>query len=368
MNFDYTDEQRSLRQEIFRALSDIAGIESTRKLLDGEEVNLTARWRQFAELGWVGIAISENDGGSGLGYTELAGLNEEVGRTLSPLPVSTSLNLLVTELQQHSDSAEAKALISRVAGGESIGTFAFAEGGMQGALRPKTTIRNGRITGIKWPVLDGAIADAAMVTATDEGGATSLCLVDLNANGVTRSTLDAIDNSRAAARLEFDAVPALELGGDADIERLFDRGAVLTAFEQIGGADRCLEIAVEYAGERRAFGQPIGTYQGVKHKLARAYVGNEIARSNAYKALCALEDNDPSLPVAAAVARISALEAYAFSAAESLHVHGGMGFTWEADLHLYLRRQQMLALFLGGASFWKPRLARLLVHNKLATH
>jgi acyl-CoA dehydrogenase len=169
-----------------------------------------------------------------------------------------------------------------------------------------------------------------------------------------------VDPTRSHAKLTFEGAPAERLGapgqGWALLQRLLDRAAVLVAFEQVGGAQAALEMARDYALGRFAFGRPIASFQAVKHKMADMYVAIELARSNAYYGAWALSTDAPELPIAAAAARVSATEAFYLSAKECIQIHGGMGFTWEFDCHMYYRRAKLLALSLGSARRWKHEL------------
>jgi alkylation response protein AidB-like acyl-CoA dehydrogenase len=216
-----------------------------------------------------------------------------------------------------------------------------------------------RLEGTKIPVTDGDVADVAIVLAAD-AGVPSLFVVDLTQTGVRRTPLESIDGTRGLACLHFDGAHAERLGAKGDGLRLVDtvmqRAAVMLAFEQIGGADRCLEAARDYALQRYAFGRQIGGNQAIKHRLADMYVKNELARSSAYYAAWALAADTRELPVAAASARIAAGEAFGFAAKENIQIHGGVGITWEADAHLYFRRARQLSLVAGSASVWNEYL------------
>jgi alkylation response protein AidB-like acyl-CoA dehydrogenase len=191
-------------------------------------------------------------------------------------------------------------------------------------------------------------------------GALSLYLVDLHGAGVQRETLTSIDPTRSQAIIKLSGAPAEPVGKDGEglvlIERAFDRAAILLAFEQVGGADRALQMARDYALERMAFGRQIGSFQAVKHVLADMYVSATLARSNAYYGAWALSQGASELPVAAALARVSATTAFQHCAKNNIQVHGGMGFTWEFDCHLYYRRSNALALLLGPLSAWEELL------------
>jgi alkylation response protein AidB-like acyl-CoA dehydrogenase len=220
------------------------------------------------------------------------------------------------------------------------------------------------LSGVKIAVADGDVADVAVVAALDAPGSVSLFLLDLDGPGVVRTSVRTLDPTRSHATLAFDGAIAERLGaagaGLAILERVLDRAAVLVAFAQLGGADRALETAVEYAQGRFAFGRPIGSLQAVKHLLADMYVSATLARSNCYWAAWALATGSSELPVAAASARVAATQAYQLCSRDGLQVHGGMGFTWALDCHLHYRRSNLLALSLGGPSQWEDRLVGLL--------
>ncbi|MCB0943393.1 MAG: acyl-CoA dehydrogenase, partial [Mycobacterium sp.] len=180
--------------------------------------------------------------------------------------------------------------------------------------------------------------------------------VALHHETVRRDALGTIDPSRGLARISFDNTPVEPIGEPGLVDRLLDGAAVLLAFEQVGGADRALEQAVEFVKERHAFGRPVGSYQAIKHKLADAFVNNQIARSNAYYGIWALDAGSNELPQAAAAARVSACQAFWYSARESIQAHGGIGFTWEADQHLFYRRALALDMAVGSPGIWRDRL------------
>jgi alkylation response protein AidB-like acyl-CoA dehydrogenase len=211
---------------------------------------------------------------------------------------------------------------------------------------------------VKTPVIDGTVADIALV-AVRVGADAALALVHLDQPGVTRAALETLDPSRDAARIEFAGAGAEILPGSrgfAAIADVLDRAAILFAFEQIGGAQACLEMARDYALQRTAFGRPIGGFQAIKHKLADVYIAIELARSNAYYGAWALGADAPDITSAGAAARVAATRAFELASAENIQTHGGMGFTWESDCHLFYRRAKHLSLVIGAAPFWKDRL------------
>lgn len=361
MNFDFSDEQKSLQHDVQRVLRDQSPLDVCRGVLEGGDLFSRPLWTEVASLGWPAIALPEAYGGVGLGYLELCVLAEELGRSLAPIPFSSSVYLFAEMLQRGGSEQQKSYWLPKIAAGECIGSLAYADGfGFPAHGQSDVTLRSGRLTGTKWPVADGAIAQVALVLACDESGENQLCLVELDGEGVTCETMAAIDPSRPMARLCFENAEC-EVLPEGDHWQLFqsvlDAAAVLFAFEQVGGADRCLEIAVEFSRERAAFGRVIGSFQAIKHKLADMYVNNQLARGNAYYGAWALSSGASELPLAAAVARVSSTEAFEYAARESLQVHGGMGFTWEADCHLFLRRSRTLAVNIGGVDMWKARVS-----------
>jgi acyl-CoA dehydrogenase len=360
MNFDFSDDLKQLREQARKFLRERCPATAVRRILEGPEPYDKALWGDIAAMGWTGAAIPEDYGGAGLGHLGLCVLAEELGSALAPVPFSSSIYLAAEAIMAGGSEAQKKAWLPKLASGEAIGTLAIAEGpGKADVRKLRTTFRGGVLSGEKLPVPDGDVADVAIVAAQGERGVV-LAIADLSASGVQREAVETIDPSRSHARIVFENTPAEPLGASLDGERLLrrvqDRAAVLFAFEQVGGAQRSLEMARDYALQRYAFGRPIGSFQAIKHKLADVYVATELARSNAYYGAWALARDAPELPLAAATARISASEAYFLAAKENIQVHGGMGYTWEFDCHLYYRRAKLLSLALGSTRLWKDRL------------
>jgi alkylation response protein AidB-like acyl-CoA dehydrogenase len=327
-------------------------------------------WKAVAEQGWLGAAIPEEFGGLGLGGIELCAIAEELGRALAPIPFASTVYFVAEALLLAGSTEQKARWLPRIAAGEVIGAFATVERpGVLTDAQVQARVDGGRLTGVKVPVTDGDVASLAVVLAR-EAGQTALYLVDLTGEGVARETLKTLDPTRGAAKLIFTGAPAERLGEPGEgltlAEAVLNRAAVLLAFEQVGGADRALEMAKAYALERYAFGRPIGGYQAIKHKLADIYIKNELARSNAYYGAWALGDGAAELPVAAAAARVAACEAFWFASKENIQTHGGMGFTWAVDCHLFYRRAQQLGLVAGGAKAWKERLVSQLERRNAA--
>jgi len=365
MNFDFSDEQKQMRDEARKFLTEKCPPKAVRAVLDGKAPYDKELWKGLAEMGFLGVAIPEEFGGAGAGHLELCVIAEEMGRALAPVPFSSTVYLAAEAILLAGSEAQKQKWLPKIASGEAIGTLALFEGkGNPSPAAIKLVASGGSLNGIKKPVPDGAIADFAVVAArtgsTGRDGDISLFLVDMKAGGVEAKALTNLDPSRGQAELTFKNCKAEPLGrvgeGWGVISQVLDRAAVLMAFEQVGGSDRALEMGRDYALDRIAFGRPIGSFQAVKHILADMYVSATLARSNCYYGAWALSTNASELPEAAAAARISATQAFQHCSKNNIQVHGGMGFTWEFDCHLYYRRANATALSLGSLSYWEDAL------------
>lgn len=362
MNLDFSVEQKALGSELRRVLVAHPGVKSTRAALEGRAAFDQSLWRTLGELGWLSTFIPEALGGQALGYEMVCLVAQELGTSLAALPFLSSTAAAEALLLVGSQEQK-RSWLPELAAGKRIGALAIVES--QGAISSRSIhleYKNGRLTGRKIAVTDGMLADLLIVVALHDGEP-QLVLVDCGANGIERKAQVGVDPSRAPASIEFDHAPAEILGkskGWHSVRELLDRAAVIAAFEQLGTADAALEMARTYALTRQAFGRPVGSFQAVKHKLADVYIGNELARSNAYYAAWALESRARVLPLAAATARVSATEALDRAARELIQVHGGIGVTWEHDCHLFYRRAQHLGLALGGLNEWQHRLVDVL--------
>jgi acyl-CoA dehydrogenase len=362
MNFDFSDDLKQLRDQARRFLSEQCPPALVRRSLDGDEPYAAGLWQEIAAMGWIGAALPEQYGGAGLGYEGLCVLAEEIGRAVAPVPFASTAYLAAEAILLAGTEAQKREYLPRLADGSVIGCFALAEGnGNPSSDNIRARVAGGKLSGIKWPVADGGIADIAIVVARDEANEIALFVVETKP--IARKTLRTVDPTRDQSRFDCDAIPAEKLSaatGWATVQRLLDRAAILFAFEQVGGAEASLHMARDYAMERFAFGRPIGSFQAIKHKLTDVYVALELARSNAYYGAWALTADAAELPLAAATARVSATEAFHIASKENIQTHGGVGFTWDFDCHLYYRRSKQLALRLGGAPFWKNRLVDLI--------
>ena len=365
MDFEFSAEQQQLKEQARRYLADKCPTTAVRAILEGSEPFDRVLWQGLGEMGFLGAAIPEEYGGLGLGYLELCVIAEELGRALAPVPVSSSIFLVAEILKAAGSEEQKQRWLPKLASGEVIGTLASVEA--TGSVRPSNvalSAKAGALTGAKSPVLDGDIADIAIVLARHAPGkdaqGLSLYLVDLNQSGVERTVLDTIDPTRSQAKIAFNGAKAELVGAAGDGWRLYeealDRAAILTGFEQIGGADKALEMGRDYALQRFAFGRAIGSFQAIKHMLADMYVSATLARSNGYFGAYALSTGSADLPEAAATMRVSSTKAFQHCAKNNIQVHGGMGFTWAMDCHLFYRRSNLLAVSLGGLNEWEDKL------------
>ena len=366
MNFDFSDDQKLLKEQVRKFLTDKCPMRTVRRVLDGNETHAEEVWKGLVELGVPGVGIPEEYGGLGLTPLELCVVAEEIGRSAAPVPFDTSVVLATEAIKLAGSEAQKKKWLPLLASGEAIGTLAVAEGPQ--APKPRnvtTTFGNGYLHGRKVPVADGEAATFAVVMAKN-----SLVLVDLAQATVTRKRVETIDPARKHAELTFNGASAELLGGEGEgwrlLERLHDAAAVYFAFAQVGGAEAAMWMARDYALQRYAFGRLIGSYQAIKHKLADCYVKLELARSNAYYGAMMLTEGGADLPLAAAAARIAATEAYDFAAKENIQTHGGIGFTWEADTQFHYRRSRVMALSIGGPMAWKDKLVTRLEQKNAA--
>ncbi len=363
MNFDFSDDQKLLRKTAREFLTEHAPLALCRAVLESDASYSDTLWKSTAELGWQGTAIPEEHGGAGFGRLELAVLAEELGRALAPIPFSSSMYLAAEAILEAGSAAQKHRLLPKLASGEWIGTLAHAE--KPGDVGPKdiaTTLKRGKLSGTKVPVPDGDVAHWAVVTAKTGKGLV-LALVDLTGPGVERRRVRSIDPSRSLATIRFAGAPAEPLAaenGAAALRKLYDRAAVLLAFEQLGGAERAFEITREFCLGRYAFGRPIASFQAIKHRLADLYVELELARSNAYYGAWALGSDSEQLATASCGARAAATDAFELATKEMIQLHGGVGYTWEYDCHLFYRRAKLLGTILGSADQWRESLIQRL--------
>ena len=360
MNFDFSDDQKLLQQTARDFLAEHSPLSVCREILEGDKPYAADLWKGAAEMGWQGAVIPEEYGGAGFGHLELAMIAEEVGRALAPIPFGPSVYFATEAILKAGSDAQKKKYLPALASGEAIGTFALTEKpGQNDVEGVAAKVAGGKLNGSKMPVIDGDVATFAVVAAQGDKGL-SLYLVDLDASGVKRTPLKSFDPSRSVAQIDFADTPAELLGEDGKGAELaaavLDRAAVLMAFEQLGAAQACFDGTKDFTTGRYAFGRPVASFQAIKHRLADMWCELELARSNAYYGAWALSNEDDELGVAACIARIQATEAFDLISEEMIQMHGGVGYTWEYDCHLFYRRAKALGAALGSAAAWKDKL------------
>ena len=370
MNLGVSAEQRELRDSVRRFLADRAPMSRVRELMETPDGTDRQVWQQAgAQLGLPGIAIPEAYGGAGFTFAEQAIVLEELGAALYGGPYLASAVLAATALLAASDEAARRELLPGIASGQTVATLAFTEDDGSWdpeAIRLAATRGEGSpdspwmLDGHKSFVLDGHTADLILVVAA-AGPGLSLFAVDPGAAGLDRRVLPTLDQTRKLARLEFDAVPGRLIGAPGEaggaLGRTLDVAAIALAAEQLGGAQRVLDMAVGYAKTRHQFGRPIGSFQAIKHRCADLLLEVESLRSAVAYAAAAVAENSAEVPVVAALAKAYASDVYFHVAAENIQIHGGIGFTWEHDAHLYFKRAKSSELLLGDASYHREHLA-----------
>ena len=367
MNFAFTDEQEELRKTVRSFLENKSSEEAVRELMETEDGYDAAVWSQMGEqMGLQGLSIPEEFGGSGYGFVELGIVLEEMGRALLCAPFFSTAVLAANTLLQSGDEAAKAKYLPGIASGETIATLAYTEPSGKwdesGITMEATAAGDGyTLSGTKSFVLDGHIA-GLIIVAAKTGAGTSLFAVDGDAAGLTKTSLSTMDQTRKQAKLDFSNTPATLIGEEGKgwdtLETVLDLAAVALAAEEVGGAQKVLEMAVEYAKVRVQFGRPIGSFQAIKHKCADMLLEVESAKSAAYYGMwCASEMND-ELPSTASLAKAYCSEAYFHAAAENIQIHGGIGFTWEHPAHLYFKRAKSSELLFGDPTYHREQLAQ----------
>jgi alkylation response protein AidB-like acyl-CoA dehydrogenase len=366
MTFGTSEEQEELRDSVRRFVTDRAPLPRVRELMDAGEIDREVWSQAGAQLGLQGIAIPEEYGGSGFSFAEQAIVLEELGAGLYGGPYLASAVLAATALLASPDEGARQRLLPGIASGETIAALAFTED--DGSWDPASIRLAAAKSGDGWVldghknfVLDGANAGLLLVVAVADGGL-SLFAVDAAASGLTATALPTLDQTRSLARLEFASAPAELIGsagdGAAILDRVLDIAAIALAAEQLGAAQRALDITVDYTKTRHQFGRPIGSFQALKHRMADLLMEVESLRSAVAYAASAVAEGSDEVPALASLLKAYASETYFHVAAEMIQMHGGIGFTWEHDAHLFFKRAKSSELFLGDGAYHRERLAQ----------
>jgi alkylation response protein AidB-like acyl-CoA dehydrogenase len=375
MNFGFNDEQELLRSTARKFFENECASETVRRLMDTPEGMTPELWGKLAEQGWLGLIFPEAYDGMGLGFVDLTVLMEEMGRAVVPGPYFSTVLLGGLAILETGSEAQKKEWLPRIAGGQKRVTLAWVEpSAILGAAGVTLEAKSGggtyTLTGTKLFVPDAHTADAIVVAARSGAGKTedgvSLFLVPRDARGVEVKLLPTMDQTRKLCEVTLSGVSlgAEALMGEAGkgwapLARVLDRACVALCAEMCGGAQKVLDMTVEYAKIRQAFGKPIGSYQGVKHKAADMLVEVENSKSITYYSAWAMDDGTSEGPLAVSMAKAYVSDAYRRVSAAGIQLHGGIGFTWEHDLHLYFKRAKGSEFTFGDATYHRERVAQL---------
>jgi len=372
LRFSYSDEQEEFRRVVRRFLEDRSPKTEVRRLMETADGFDPAVWKQLCgELGLTGVHIPEEFGGQGYSFEELCIALQEMGRSLLCAPYFSSIALASNAILHAATDTQKRELLPAIASGESIATLALGETGASwdaSGVEVTATPADGgfELDGVKTYVLDGCIADLFVVVArtpeTRGEIGIGLFVVRSDAGGLTRRLLATVDQTRKQAELTFGGVRAERLGepgtGASALARTLDLAAIALANEMVGGAQRVLEMSVDYAKTRVQFGRPIGSFQAIKHKCADMLLDVELAKSAAAYSAAAASEDDEELPTLAPMAKALASDAYRRAAADCIQIHGGIGFTWEHDAHLYFKRAKGSEVLLGDPTYHREVLAQ----------
>ena len=376
MNFGFNEEQELLRSTARKFFENECASETVRKLMDGSEGMTPELWKKLAEQGWLGLIVPEAYGGMGLGVVDLVVLMEEMGRAVVPGPFFSTVLLGGLSILEAGSEAQKKAWLPKLTSGEARATLAWMEPsadlGARGVTLSAAAKGNGYVlNGSKLFVPDAHSADLIVVAARTASGRTpedgiTLFLLPKATSGLTVTLLPTMDQTRKLCEVTFkdvaagaDTVMGQAGAGWASLARVLDRATVGLCAEMCGGAQKVLDMTVEYAKIRQAFGRPIGSYQGVKHRAADMLVDVENSKSITYYAAWAMDEGVPEGPLAVSMAKAYVSDAYRRVAGAGIQLHGGIGFTWEHDLHLYFKRAKGSEFTFGDATWHRERVAQL---------
>jgi alkylation response protein AidB-like acyl-CoA dehydrogenase len=377
MDIGFTEEQELLRDTARKFLDSECPAKFVRQMMATEDAVTGEFWTKLAEQGWLGITYAEEDGGSGLGLVDLVVLMEEIGRAVMPGPFPATVLLGGAAIAEAGSPAQRAEWLPRIAAGDIKATLAASEPNARwdaaGVTLSARETRGGFVlNGTKLFVPDAHLADVLVVAARSRDGSTmedgiSLFLVPKGTPGIEVKLLPSVDETRklCEVRLANVALPATALLGELHqgwpvLARVIDSAAVALSAELCGAAQRVLDITVDYAKMRVAFGKPIGSYQGVKHKCADMLIEIENAKSLTYYAAWAFDQGEPDATMAVSMAKAAASDAGRKVCAAGIQLHGGIGMTWEHDLHLYLKRAKASEIAFGDATWHRERIARLM--------
>ena len=362
MQFGLSESQEFLKDSARKFFAGECPSAEMRRLMETDTAYDADLWSKLTDQGYTGIIFPEAYGGVALGKVELMLLMEEAGRALLPGPFFSTVVLAGSVLDAVASPAHKHKYLAPICRGEARSTVAILEANASWNPRDiHLTVTSGKLTGEKYFVSDAAIADFILVVARN-----SVFIVNAKAPGLTISPMTAMDLTRKLYVVEFNDTPAEEIGPTTNLERAFDVAAAALSAELVGGMQRTLDITVEYAKTRKQFGKPIGTFQAVQHQCADMYLETESSRSAVYYAGWALEENSPDAATAVSIAKMYASDAARTVGNRGIQIHGGMGFTWENDMHLYYRRAKGSETAFGDATFHRERIAAKVIDAAVA--
>ncbi len=360
MQFGLSESQQTLRDNARRFFAGECPMAQVRRMMETDTAHDPVLWAKMAEQGFTGIVFPEECEGVGLGPVELVLLMEEAGRALLPGPFFSTVALAGVVISSIATAEQKSKYLTPICRGDARSTLALLETNTTwDPADVQIEAQNGRLRGEKLFVPDAAAADSIIVVARN-----GVFVADAHAGSVRISPMAGIDLTRRIYSVQFNDTPAEKLGDTGSLARALELATAALVGEMVGGMQRTLEMTVEYAKLRKQFGKPIGAFQAVQHQCADMYLETESSRSAAYYAAWALGEDQPDASVAVSIAKMYASDACRTVGNRGIQVHGGMGFTWESDLHLYYRRAKASETMLGDATFHRERIARLVIDRE----
>ena len=369
MDFGFSEEQELLRKSAADFLAKECPMTYVRQMMDDDHGYSEELWNKMAGLGWTGLIYPEEYGGAGLSIVDLVVVLEEMGKAAFPGPFFSSACLGGLAILEAGSAEQKQKYLPDIASGKTKATLAFLEENArwdeQGiSIKARKGKKNYSLSGVKLFVPDAHVADTIVCAARTSEGIT-LFAIDRQQAGVSTRLLKTMDQTRKLCEVTFDKVtlgPDTVLGvagqGGESLKRIIDRSKVALSAEMCGGAQKVLDMTVEYAKIREQFGRPIGSFQAIQHKCANMLVQVESAKSATYYAAWAVSSNVPEAPLAAAMAKAYCSDAFRQVTAEGIQVHGGIGFTWEHDLHIYFKRAKGSEVTFGDATWNRELVAQ----------
>jgi alkylation response protein AidB-like acyl-CoA dehydrogenase len=357
MQFGLSESQELLRDSAREFFAGECPMEQVRRLMETDTAYDRALWNKLADQGYTGIIFPEKYGGVALGKVELILLMEEAGQALLPGPFFSTVALAGSVIDAVASDEQKEKYIAPICAGDARSTVAILEAGASWQPEDmKLSATSGKLTGEKLFVTDAAVADFIVVVARN-----GIFVVEAKASGMRITPMSGMDLTRKLYAIAFDGTPAEKIGDTGALSRGFDIATAALVAEMVGGMQRVLDLTVEYAKVRKQFGKPIGMFQAVQHHCANMYLETESSRSAAYYAAWTLEENAPDASVAVSIAKMYASDAARKVGNRGIQVHGGMGFTWENDVHLYYRRAKASETAFGDSTFHRERIARRVI-------